>query len=256
MWHIYSSGLWMHSNSGTIENKKSSAPLIVSSCWTPTIFRRLWIAADEMHNACLNNLEGKRRASSCVLLPNSTCSISSLSSTATGFSSRAKTTAIPITWVPRQSKETKVHVVPKPLWLGGKFLGHSVKNDLSEVITLRGCKIKILWKSERPRDMTHLMDFSLPYWKPYSRVKYVETALRDNKRNQPRNTHHQGSQPPEVPFLAFTGGGLEEGREEERIPSEATTVFTQFPYSFPAVVSSTWPQSRPVLLITTNDYNF
>lgn len=76
--------------------------------------------------------------------------------------------------------------------------------------TLRGCSIKMLWNSERPRDMTHLVDFSLPYSKPYNRVKNVETPLMDSRRNQPRNTHHQGSQQPTALFFFFffniTGG--------------------------------------------------
>lgn len=40
-----------------------------------------------------------------------------------------------------------------------------------KVPTFRGCSMKMLSKRDRPKDMTHLMDFSLPYWKPYSRVK-------------------------------------------------------------------------------------
>lgn len=69
----------------------------------------------------------------------------------------------------------------------------------------------MLWKRERPRDMTHLMDFSLPYSKPYSRVKKVDTPLMDSNRNQPRNTHHQGSQQPADLFFFLTGGGLGQG---------------------------------------------
>lgn len=81
---------------------------------------------------------------------------------------------------------------------------------------MRGCSIKMLWKRERPRDMTHLMDFSLPYSKPYSKVKKVDTPLIDSNRNQPRNTHHQGSQQPaELFFFFFTGDGLGQERGEE-----------------------------------------
>lgn len=74
--------------------------------------------------------------------------------------------------------------------------------------TLRGCSIKMLWNSERPRDITHLVDFSLPYSKPYNRVKKVDTPLMDSRRNQPRNTHHQGSQQDTALFFFFpiTGG--------------------------------------------------
>lgn len=61
----------------------------------------------------------------------------------------------------------------------------------------------MLWNSERPRDMTHLVDFSLPYSKPYNRVKNVDTPLMDSRRNQPRNTHHQGSQQPTALFFFF-----------------------------------------------------
>lgn len=175
MWHIYSWGCVSQRtlNSGTIENK-SSAALIVGLGRMQTIFRRLQIAADEMHNACLNNLQGKRRAASCVLLPNSTSSISSLSSTATGFSSRAKTTAIPITWEfearqrDKSSRRALNHFEELQKFLD-QFMGTTRRR--CPVITLRGCRMKMLWKRERPRDMTHLMDFSLPYWKPYSRVK-------------------------------------------------------------------------------------
>lgn len=84
--------------------------------------------------------------------------------------------------------------------------------------TLRGCSIKILWKRDRPRDMTHLMDFSLPYWKPYNSVKKVDTPLMDNNRNQATNTNHQGSQKPPVLFFLtlFTGVGLGHGEESNR----------------------------------------
>ncbi len=76
---------------------------------------------------------------------------------------------------------------------------------------MRGCSIKMLWKRERPRDITHLMDFSLPYSKPYNRVKKVDTPLMDSNRNQPRNTNHQGSQQPADTLLfVFTGGGLDQ----------------------------------------------
>lgn len=89
-------------------------------------------------------------------------------------------------------------------------------NVFTSLPTLSGCSIKMLWKRERPRDMTHLMDFSLPYWKPYNSVKKVDIPLMDNNRNQATNTNHQGSQkPPDLFFfILFTGVGL--GHREER----------------------------------------
>lgn len=100
-------------------------------------------------------------------------------------------------------------------------LNHDVPINLKKMWwrgsdTLRGCSIKMLWNSERPRDITHLVDFSLPYSKPYNRVKKVDTPLMDSRRNQPRNTHHQGSQQPTALFFFFFpitgglgGGGIE-----------------------------------------------
>ena len=82
--------------------------------------------------------------------------------------------------------------------------------------TLSGCSMNMLWKRERPREMTHWIDFSLPYWKPQSRVKNVDTPLIDSSRNQPRNTHHQGSEQPEGLFFLLTGVGLEHRRDGER----------------------------------------
>lgn len=70
----------------------------------------------------------------------------------------------------------------------------------------------MLWNRERPRDMTHLMDFCLPYSKPYNRVKKVDTPLMDSNKNQPRNTHHQGSQQlPDFFSFLLTRGGLNQG---------------------------------------------
>lgn len=78
--------------------------------------------------------------------------------------------------------------------------------------------MKMLWKRERPRDMTHLMDFSLPYSKPYSRVKNVDIPLMDSNRNQPRNTNHQGSQQlVDFFFSVLTGGGLDRAKTTHQL---------------------------------------
>lgn len=102
--------------------------------------------------------------------------------------------------------------------------------------------MKMLWKRERPRDMTHLMDFSLPYSKPYNRVKKVDTPLMDSKRNQPRNTHHQGSQQPAVLFVFFfTRGGLsqgegrKDGRHHVNKTSDVSTPIFCFVFAFTVV---------------------
>lgn len=72
--------------------------------------------------------------------------------------------------------------------------------------------------------MTHLMDFSLPYSKPYNSVKKVDTPLMDSNRNQPRNTHHQGSQQDADFFFFLTGGGLgRKGRNERKRRKEDDT---------------------------------
>lgn len=51
----------------------------------------------------------------------------------------------------------------------------------------------------------------------------MDTPLMDSSRNQPRNTHHQGSQQLADFFFFLTGGGLGQGERRNERKEEGHT---------------------------------